>query len=104
VPREPGVPSVTGRVRWGAWRAVPRVGDADFTVAGLVDTANRDLANGVGNLVNRVASLTHRLRGGVLPPATLTASAVNHLAARIDCALARFDFRTALDAISQTVA
>jgi methionyl-tRNA synthetase len=94
----------TDALRWWLLSAVPRVGDADFTVEGLVDTVNRDLANGVGNLVSRVVSLVHSLRAGVLPRATLAVSCVNDLPARVDCALERFDFRTALGAVSNTLA
>jgi methionyl-tRNA synthetase len=63
----------TDAVRWWLLREVPRVGDADFTVARLVARANDDLANGLGNLVNRVVSLVHRYRQGKVPSAPLAA-------------------------------
>ena len=47
----------TDAVRWWLLREVPRTGDADFTTDRLVACANRDLANGVGNLVSRVTTL-----------------------------------------------
>jgi methionyl-tRNA synthetase len=53
-------------VRWWLLRDVPRVGDADFSVARLVARANEDLANDLGNLVSRVVSLVHSSRGGVV--------------------------------------
>jgi methionyl-tRNA synthetase len=94
----------TDALRWWLLRAVPRVGDTDFTVAGLVDTANRDLANGFGNLVSRVVSLVHTRRAGVVPSAAIAReSSAATLATRVDGALERFDFRAALDAISDVV-
>ena len=44
-------------LRWWLLREVPRVGEADFTEDRLVEAANRDLANGVGNLVQRLGGL-----------------------------------------------
>jgi methionyl-tRNA synthetase len=103
----------TDALRWWLLRAVPRVGDADFTVAGLVETANRDLANGIGNLARRVASLVHA-RSAETPsltngdPSDVGAAALKHaverLPSRIDDALDRFAFRSALEASVETVA
>jgi methionyl-tRNA synthetase len=53
-------------LRWWLLREVPRVGDTDFTVGKLIDRANEDLANGLGNLVNRVVSMAHSYRNGVV--------------------------------------
>jgi methionyl-tRNA synthetase len=53
-------------VRWWLLREVPRVGDTDFTVHKLITRANEDLANGLGNLVNRVVSLAHSYRNGAI--------------------------------------
>lgn len=103
----------TDALRWWLLRAVPRVGDADFTVAGLVDTANRDLANGVGNLVSRVVSLVYARRpetalrqNGKAGDARAVAlrEAVDRLPTCIDDALDRFDFRGALGSSLETVA
>ena len=55
-------------LRWWLLRDVPRVGDTDFTVGRLIARANDDLANGLGNLVNRVVSLAHSCRDGVVLP------------------------------------
>jgi len=53
-------------LRWWLLREVPRVGDTDFTVGKLIDRANEDLANGLGNLVNRVVSMAHSYRNGAV--------------------------------------
>ena len=54
-------------VRWWLLREVPRVGDADFTVERLVARADDELANGLGNLVNRVVAMIGRYRDGRMP-------------------------------------
>ncbi|MET7337256.1 methionine--tRNA ligase [Nonomuraea sp. NPDC005650] len=77
-------------VRWWLLREVPRVGDADFTEERLVARADEDLANGLGNLVNRVVTMVHRFLDGHVPPAGEELAAVP-----VDEALAAFDFRRA---------
>ena len=47
-------------VRWWLLSEVAPVGDTDFTVERLVARADRDLANGLGNLVNRTLTLARR--------------------------------------------
>ncbi|MFC7548161.1 methionine--tRNA ligase [Plantactinospora sp. GCM10030261] len=94
-------------VRWWLLREVPRVGDADFTVARLVDRANDDLAGGVGNLVNRVVAMLHRYRAGrPVPwsePADPVAGPLRAACAAapdaVDAALADVDFRRATAAV-----
>jgi methionyl-tRNA synthetase len=89
----------TDAVRWWLLRDVAAVGDTDFTIDRLVRRHDQDLANGLGNLVNRVLALTRGRRpGGVrtAPPRT-------DVPARIDAALAAFDFRAALDALWSAV-
>src|SRR5256886_8617464 len=54
-------------VRWWLLREVPRVGDADFSVERLVARADDELANGLGNLVNRVVAMIGRYRDGRIP-------------------------------------
>ncbi|MEV0646946.1 methionine--tRNA ligase [Phytomonospora sp. NPDC050363] len=98
-------------LRWWLLREVPRVGDADFTVERLVTRANEDLANGLGNLVNRVVSMIWRYRGGaVVAPDTLVdaddrafAEVFDALPAAVDAAVADFDFRAATGAIVRAV-
>jgi methionyl-tRNA synthetase len=89
-------------VRWWFLREVARVGDTDFTVARLVHRADTDLANGLGNLVNRTLTLVHKYRAGRVPAAALipaVAKACAELPARIDRALADFDLRAATGAL-----
>jgi len=55
----------TDALRWWLLRDVPRVGDTDFSIARLIARSNDELANGIGNLVNRIVALIGRYRGGV---------------------------------------
>jgi methionyl-tRNA synthetase len=88
-------------LRWWLLRDVPTLGEADFSLARLVERANQDLANGLGNLANRTFSMIHRYRDGAVPEAEWPAQAealrgaLDGVAAAIDEALARFDFRAA---------
>ncbi len=87
-------------------RDVARTGDTDYTAARLVTRANEDLANNIGNLVNRTVSMVRRYRDGVIPSiAAENLEAANLRAARaeagdsINQALASFDFRRATETI-----
>lgn len=60
----------TDAIRWWLVTEVPRSADADYTHARLVERHDTDLANGVGNLANRVLTMIHRFRGGICPTGT----------------------------------
>jgi methionyl-tRNA synthetase len=96
----------TDAVRWWLLREVPRVGDADFTIERLIARTNDELANGLGNLVNRVVSMIHRYRAGYPPQTSDLApgsQALQEACLRapevIGAALADFDFRRATAAV-----
>ena len=93
-------------VRWWLLREVPRVGDADFTVERMIARADDELANGFGNLVNRVVAMIHKYRGGRVPAARSVAAggedlevAIRRAGDLIATALADFDFRQATAAL-----
>ena len=92
-------------VRWWLLREVPRVGDADFTVERLIARADDELANGFGNLVNRVVSMIGRYRDGHLPAGSAVPGreeleeACRRADDAIGAALADFDFRQATAAV-----
>jgi methionyl-tRNA synthetase len=100
-------------VRWWLLREVPRVGDADFTVGRLVARADDELANGLGNLVNRVVTMIRRYRGGQVPGAAAApgaaaggerlAAACREANAAAGAALEDFDFRRATAAVWRIV-
>jgi methionyl-tRNA synthetase len=92
-------------LRWWFARDVSPVADTDYTVQRLVARANEDLANGLGNVTNRIVTLVHRLRDGTVPdvaavPVTGVAAVERAAAAR----LAGFDLRGATSAINAAVA
>jgi methionyl-tRNA synthetase len=85
---------------------MPRGADADFTVDRLVGRANDELANGFGNLVNRVVSMIHRYYDGHVPATSASApdaaaldAAVRNAAGLVAKALEDFDFRRATEAV-----
>jgi methionyl-tRNA synthetase len=93
-------------VRWWLLREVPRVGDADFTIERLIARADDELANGLGNLVNRVVAMVRRYRDGRIPsPAPVPPGGAGLEAAirlagdRVGTALDGFDFRQATGAV-----
>ncbi|GAA2757281.1 methionine--tRNA ligase [Actinopolymorpha rutila] len=115
----------TDALRWWLTARVPKVGDTDFTLDRLVDVANQDLAGGIGNLTQRVVSMVHRYRAGVVPvvsavpdgpvdperddvrqdsAGTALLDEANALPDRIDEALAAFDLRAATRAVRAVVA
>jgi methionyl-tRNA synthetase len=92
-------------VRWWLLRDVAKVGETDFTEARFVDRVNTDLANGLGNLVNRTLTVVRKYRDGRVPVGSVGpfAAATKELPDRIDEALTAVDFRAATAAIGSAV-
>lgn len=92
-------------LRWWLLREVQSTADTDFSVERLFACADRDLANGLGNLVNRTVAMVHRYRGGRVPAgdAGPLGTALHRLPGEIDVALAAFDFRAVLEAVMNAV-
>jgi methionyl-tRNA synthetase len=87
-------------LRWWLCREVPRVGEVDFTSERLVETANRDLANGVGNLVQRTVTLASRAFANEPVCPTTTghfAAVVRGVPERIDPAFQSDDLKLATE-------
>jgi methionyl-tRNA synthetase len=99
----------TDALRWWFLRDVPRSGDTDFREELLVGRAN-ELADGLGNLVNRTITLVNRFRpDGFDPHATPPNEAsellteIEQLSDGVTAALGRFDFRAATDSLWSVV-
>ncbi|MDQ3855627.1 MAG: class I tRNA ligase family protein, partial [Chloroflexota bacterium] len=100
----------TEALRYWLLREMPRTEDADFTVERLITRYNSDLANDLGNLLNRTVSMLHRYCSGVVPAAHPTGhselafcSLADRLPGEVEAALDAFDFRSALTGIWELV-
>jgi methionyl-tRNA synthetase len=92
-------------VRYFFLREIPAGEDGDFTEAALVERANADLADGVGNLLNRVSTLVHtHFKGEIPSPKTfLTVDndliAQSAIAADVDSLMRRYEWHKAVEKI-----
>lgn len=84
--------------------------DGDFSLSGLIGRFNADLANDLGNLLNRTLNLLHTYRGGVVPHSNdesretrEIASFVSSTPAQVAEYLDRQQFSDALGAIWEVV-
>jgi len=96
----------TEAVRYYFLGATSPTGDGDFSIAELEARYNADLANDLGNLVNRSVTMIQRYREGRVPNAPAPAdedaalqSAGATLADRVGAAMDGFDFQLAISEI-----
>ena len=96
-------------LRWWFLRDVPPAGDADFRSEQIAVRAN-ELADGLGNLINRTIALISRNRPDRLPARNGTVSEAARLVAlcvglpaAVDKALADFDLRAAASELWEVV-
>ncbi len=93
-------------VRWYLLRDFAFGDDGDFQQQRFSELVNNDLANTIGNLLNRTSSMARRWFHGTVPPPG-SASALSHplaetatsAARSVDQALEDLDFRSAADAV-----
>lgn len=86
-------------LRYYSLREVTFGADGDFSRLGCFNRYNSDLANGLGNLVNRALSMLQQYFSGVVPETDGDLglrSAATAAHARIEAAYAALDFSTAL--------
>ena len=100
----------TDAVRYYLLREIPATEDGDFSLERFVRAHNTDLADQLGNLLNRVVSMVGRYYGGAVPaPGALDVvdrrlvETATGLRDRVDAALARFAPHEALAAIWELV-
>lgn len=97
-------------VRYWLLREMPRSSDGDFSYERLERRYNVDLANDLGNLINRSVGMLHRYCDGVVPSPIAAADAdpvlrnvARSIPGKIDTALGDFDFRGALAPLQELV-
>jgi methionyl-tRNA synthetase len=81
-------------------------GDADFSEERLVNRYNADLANSLGNLLNRALNMAHRYRGGVVTKTggdSPLAGQAGELLRRYDQTMAAFQVHSAIAALNEFV-
>ena len=95
-------------VRWYLLRDIPFGEDGDFQQQRFTDLVNNDLANTIGNLLNRTSSMARRWFADAVPPAGAAAEADHPLAvaalaagSSVNTALTDLDFRRAAEAALQ---
>ena len=94
----------TDALRWWFASDVGSVADTDFTIGRLVARANEDLANGLGNLTHRIATLVAAARDhGITIADTEPLAAVRNLGDTVTNCLLDFDLRAATAAINDAV-
>lgn len=65
-------------VRYFLMREIPFENDGNFSYKQLAERHNSDLANGIGNLVNRVLTMIEKYSGGEIPPVRTADSGLVH--------------------------
>ena len=95
-------------VRYYMLREVPFGADGTFSAEGLLGRFNSDLANDLGNLLNRTLPLVERYLDGQVqeagPGGGGLAEAVTDTVARAEAAWERLDFRGMLEAVWELLA
>jgi methionyl-tRNA synthetase len=100
----------TDALRYYLLRAVSPTGDHNFTFDAFEARYTADLANDLGNLLNRTVSMIRRYRAGVIPPAGSTTGLENalrdladQLPGRLRESVSAYDPQRALDAVWELV-
>jgi len=95
-------------VRWYLLRDIPFGEDGDFQQQRFVDLVNNDLANTIGNMLNRTSAMARRWFEGTVPPAGAAQNADHPLAEAASTAISlvipcleTLDFRGAAEASLQ---
>jgi len=92
----------TNALRYYLLREISTTDDGDFSHKKFIELFNSDLANSLGNLVNRVTMMVQRYVGGKVPEATKNdevATQVGDFVQKYQDAFEAFDLKTACEAL-----
>lgn len=94
-------------IRYFVTREVPLGQDADFSWAALIHRFNSDLANDLGNLLNRTLSMVRSYFGGVIPETTgidaEMRSEIESAVSEAESAFLGYEFSKGLEAIWRAI-
>ncbi len=88
-------------VRFALARALPYEGDTNFTLTEVERIYNADLANDLGNALNRTLTMAHKFVAGAIPDAEVEPEVTQRIAeikAEVEQAFGTFKIHQALDA------
>ena len=95
-------------VRWYLLRDIQFGDDGDFQQQRFIDLVNNDLANTIGNLLNRTSSMARKWFNDAVPPHTeavdsthALAQAANTAVALVTDAMVSLRFKSAAEAVLQ---
>ena len=85
-------------------REIPTTDDGDFSHARFLEIHNSELANGLGNLVNRVVMMTDRYLEGKIPEKGVDVyEQVKEFIDKYDKAFADYDLKVACETVSRLI-
>ena len=91
-------------IRWYLMREIPTTDDGDFSHNRFLDIHNSELANGLGNLVNRVVMMTDRYLEGKIPEKSKDIYGdVKEYIDKFDKAFDKYDLKEACETICRLV-